>query len=520
MALNGRLEDLNLLEILQIVAFAKKTGTLTVEGNIARGAVLFQDGVVLCALSSSTTPILSPMAGRTLDQSRAALLGDEIRIALRELVGLREGRFEFVISAEPPTHFEGMDVRKFLLAEGVDPQQLMLELAREIDIERRDSSSRLESSDAPTQDKPTDAEPTDAEPTDVEATSFENSDVIVVLVDDEPQVLDVVREELERAGCTVRTAEGAENALALVDDIMESGRPMVLVTDVAMPSSRGDTFEGGIEVVEHVRESRGKTPTLLMTESLSPEERERAIALGVRKVAFKPALTKLDANEYGADLRSFATVVRRELSALMKDAEHQPRSSAVPDLNHDVMFDFLKTMTDQLTRPANGIARMILRVGSKYCERVALFLVKGHTARGVAALHLGRPAKLVAAEVQDISFDLQAVRAFAEVVYARERLTLDHEKNPLPPSITPGKAHEYMLLPLIQNHEVLSILFCDNPNSGKPLGNLSGLSLFLAQAGMAMENASLHRKLRSFESQFSLDNQGPLTQELTRIVPD
>lgn len=510
MALNGRLEDLNLLEILQIVAFAKKTGTLKVEGNIARGAVLFRDGVVLCALSSSTTPILSPMAGRTLDQSRALLLGDEIRIALRELVGLREGRFEFVISAEPPTHFEGMDVSKFLLTEGVDPQELMLELAREIDIERRDSSSLLESSHAPAEN----------EPADVEAPSLEDSDVIVVLVDDEPQVLDVVREELERAGCTVATAEGAENALALVDDIMESGRPMILVTDVAMPSSRGDTFEGGIEVVEHVRESRGETPTLLMTESLSSEERERAIALGVRKVAFKPALTKLDANEYGADLRSFATVVRRELGALMEDAHKQPESSAVPDLNHDVMFDFLKTMTDQLTRPANGIARMILRVGSKYCERVALFLVKGHRARGLAALQLGRPAKHVTEEIQDISFDLQEVRAFAEVVYARKSLTLEHEKNPLPPLIDPGKAREYMLLPLIQNHEVLSILFCDNPNSGKALGNLSGLSLFLAQAGMAMENASLHRKLRAFESQFSLEDQGPLTQELTRIVRD
>jgi len=304
-----------------------------------------------------------------------------------------------------------------------------------------------------------------------------------------------------------------------VDAIVESGRPMILVTDAAMPSSSGDTFEGGIEVIEHVRESRGKTPTLLMTESLSPEGRERAISLGVRKVAFKPALTKLDADEYGADLRSFATVVRRELGALMEDAE-PAESSTVPDLNHDVMFDFLKTMTDQLTRPANGIARMTLRVGSKYCERVALFIVKGPRACGLAALHLGRPAKHVTKEIQDISFDLQQVRPFAEVVYSHERLALDHEKNPLPPSIDPGKAREYMLLPLLHNHEVLSILFCDNPNSGKALGNLSGLALFLAQAGMAMENASLHRKLRSFENQFSLENQGPLTQELTQIIRD
>ena len=406
MALHGRLEDLNLLEILQIVAFAKKTGTLKVEGNAARGAVLFRDGMVLCALSSSTTPILSQMAGRTLDQSRAMLLEDEIPIALRELVGLREGRFEFVISTEPPTHFEGMDVRNFLLTAGVDPQALMLQLAREIDNERKDSSSLLESSDA--------VAPPQDEPANIEAPSLADSGVTVLLVDDEPKVLDLVREELEGAGCTVETAAGAETALPLVDKIVESGQPMILVTDVAMPSSGGDTFEGGIEVIEYVRESRGKTPTILMTESLSSDARERAISLGVRRVAFKPALTKLDAAEYGADLRSFATVVRRELRALMEDAKQEAESSTVPDLNHAVMFDFLKTMTDQLTRSANGIARMILRVGSKYCERVALFLVKGPKARGLAALHLGRPARRVTEEIQDISFELQEVRPFAE----------------------------------------------------------------------------------------------------------
>ncbi len=40
MALNGRLEDMNLLEILQIVAFSKKTGTLDVRASRANGSTL------------------------------------------------------------------------------------------------------------------------------------------------------------------------------------------------------------------------------------------------------------------------------------------------------------------------------------------------------------------------------------------------------------------------------------------------------------------------------------------------
>ena len=147
MALNGRLEDLNLLEIFQIIAFAKKTGTLKVESPMANGAVLFKNGLVLCAFSTSATPVVTPIAGRTLDDSRAMVLKDEIRVALRELAGLREGSFEFVISDEAPTHFEGMDMRKFLVADGVDPQGLMLELARELDVANKNSSSLLETAE-------------------------------------------------------------------------------------------------------------------------------------------------------------------------------------------------------------------------------------------------------------------------------------------------------------------------------------------------------------------------------------
>ena len=83
----------------------------------------------------------------TLNESRALLLQDEIRIALRELVALREGQFEFTLTTEPPTHFEGMDISHFIVAGGVDPQALMLELARELDTARQDSTSLLESAE-------------------------------------------------------------------------------------------------------------------------------------------------------------------------------------------------------------------------------------------------------------------------------------------------------------------------------------------------------------------------------------
>ena len=121
MALNGRLQDMNLLEILQIVAFSKKTGTLEVRAQHAHGSILFRSGRLLCAFSSSTAAAVGLLAGKPLDPAAQAHLESQIRISLRELVALREGRFEFRLSQSLPVQWGGLDALSFLMGEGVDP---------------------------------------------------------------------------------------------------------------------------------------------------------------------------------------------------------------------------------------------------------------------------------------------------------------------------------------------------------------------------------------------------------------
>ncbi len=513
MALNGRLEDMNLLEILQIVAFSKRTGTLKVESSMTEGAILFRDGIVYCAFSTSTAPLLRQASDATLDLPRIRVLEDQIHVAIRELAALREGRFEFELCAVLPTEWNGMDLAGFLVTEGIDPQQLLLELAREIDVARRDSSSMLESADADR--KALSPEPPVAEETELD----DGPDVTVLVVDDEPQVLRILEEELTLAGSVVETASGPGEGLEHIRRLTADGQHIFVITDVAMPSSTGDNFQGGFELTERLHELDASSSVMLMAEYLSSKMRARAKELGVKRVAFKPALTKLDADDYEADLRSFAKVVRRELVTLARSTPTATEDAPTfPSLNYDVMFDFLKTMTDQLVHPGNGIARMILRVAAKHAERAILFLVKGPRARGLAGVHLGRPTKQVIEQVSSLAFDLQSFHAFAEVVYSGSPVLKRHERDEIPEGIEPGKAREYVLLPMQLHHEVLAILYCDNPNSGRAPTQLAGLELFLAQASMAMENASLRRKLRSFEGHFSIENQGPLTQELNRVL--
>jgi CheY-like chemotaxis protein len=342
-------------------------------------------------------------------------------------------------------------------------------------------------------------------------------------VDDEPLVVQIVSQELDDAGCVVESASGAEEAIGLVPTVLSRApSSLVLVTDSAMPTSTGDGFDGGFELIEHLRGLKGQrdVPVVLMAETLSAEARARAGRLGVDKIAFKPTLTKLDAEEYGADLRAFARELRRELASILVARERKTLPPGEPDLNHDVIFDFLKTMTDQLAAPGNGITRMILRVASKYVERALLFLVKDGRASGLAGAQHGRPGPEVVDEVRRIAFEVQHVQPFAEVVYSRNPVRLSEVREPLLEGIDPGRSREQALFPLLHNHEVLAVLYCDNPTTGAPLSKLTGLQLFLVQAGMALENASLHRKLKTIENRYSLEDQGPLTQELTPIVRD
>ena len=70
---------------------------------------------------------------------------------------------------------------------------------------------------------------------------------------------------------------------------------------------------------------------MLITESLSSEARARARKLGVHKVAFKPALTKLDDDEYASDLESFTRIPVHELHSSWQVRTKARTSPALPN---------------------------------------------------------------------------------------------------------------------------------------------------------------------------------------------
>ncbi len=56
-----------------------------------------------------------------------------------------------------------------------------------------------------------------------------------------------------------------------------------------------------------------------------------------------------------------------------------------------------------------------------------------------------------------------------------------------------------VLLPLVTHRETIALLFGDNPETGREPAGLEALEVFVQQAGIALENVFLHRKLQTIE---------------------
>ena len=123
---------------------------------------------------------------------------------------------------------------------------------------------------------------------------------------------------------------------------------------------------------------------------------------------------------------------------------------------------------------------------------------------GVGGFGLAETDKASTELAKKVGIDLHDAEPFARVVHSRNALRIRSELDGLESSlfsiIDRGRSQESVLIPMLNNREVLTILYGDNPVTGKALGDLPGLELFIAQAGVALENIFLHRRLRQFES--------------------
>lgn len=95
----------------------------------------------------------------------------------------------------------------------------------------------------------------------------------VLVVDDDPDVLQLVAFRVRKAGHKVIAVSGGQEALAAV---VERGAPEVAVLDVNMPDIDGLTLLGKLRAVEGLAD----VPAIFLSARVQPEDIEAGRALG------------------------------------------------------------------------------------------------------------------------------------------------------------------------------------------------------------------------------------------------
>jgi hypothetical protein len=162
---------------------------------------------------------------------------------------------------------------------------------------------------------------------------------------------------------------------------------------------------------------------------------------------------------------------------------------------------------DELRRPQDPtqIAALVMGVAKEFFERSVLFLVKGDELRGVNGFGPTARGDALNLLARELVIPLTERSIFSDVAKARRGFTgllpVSALTTDLLDSIGRLNGGDAALLPLVTHRETIAVLYGDNPESGRPPGRLDGLRLFINQAGIALENAILHRKVHALTGQ-------------------
>ena len=104
----------------------------------------------------------------------------------------------------------------------------------------------------------------------------------IMIVDDEPQVAEVLAKSLGRQGHKTTVVHSGEEALRMIN----IATPDALFLDVSMPGING------LEVLAEVRRTRPQLAVVVITGQATPDEVEQVKKLGAVDVIPKPAALK------------------------------------------------------------------------------------------------------------------------------------------------------------------------------------------------------------------------------------
>lgn len=560
MSLVGNLEDLGLGEILQIVSLSRKSGVLALHSGERKGRVVFRQGMVVRASSSSYQQTIGEVLIQkgildvgTLKQALTIqeaegfteLLGtvlirnfgiaansieevvrEQIENVVYSLFAWAEGNFDFELqeSVEVSDSIR-MDPLQFMLEQGLNPQFLAMEGSRIIDEMRHRGESPEDALSAPPSSQAPPAEDVDdfafdlvQSPSPVTAPApvppLQDKRLLVVVDDDGVARMAMVP-LLKRGGYTVSDFGKSEETLIEIDTLFRDGKRPTVLVDLVMPRMDGSGVLGGVELLELIHNNFPDLPVLAMADCHNSDAERKVRKMGFafimkpRKAEFADAaalgpfadrlLAKLGQAESGEGLSDWNDKVN--IGDELRFEMGEEPAAATFNAPQSTGISLLRGMMEELYDPAlgGGIILLVLRFASEFMNRAVVFFVKRDEIAGLGQFGIIDQEGLAESKVRNLRIPRGEVSLFSQVIESQLPVKIkpdDSEWSRHLLSQLGGDPVEVFLGPIVSEGKVVAVLYGDNLPEKAPIGDTDALEIFLSQAGLAMEKALLLRRLK------------------------
>jgi CheY-like chemotaxis protein len=309
----------------------------------------------------------------------------------------------------------------------------------------------------------------------------------------------------------------SEDTLIKVDALHRNGDHPVVLIDLIMPKMDGSGVLGGIELLELLHNNFENIQLIVMSDYHHADAEKRICELGY-SFAVKPRRGEINNSNV---LESFiAQIVREihhapdlsvagvqqslfnlgdELRIELGDDDDVPR--AIEPTQQNGGFSLLRGMLEELNDPdlQGGVLLLILRFASEFVNRAIVFTIHDQVISGCGQFGVSDGTTCGDQRVRSIHIHQDSGSMFDEALRTGHPILC----SPLPTAVDMrmfeqlggGIPSEVFIGPLVSKSEVIGFLYGDNLPGMSPIGDLESLSIFLSQAGIAMEKSQLERQL-------------------------
>ncbi|MBI5655614.1 MAG: response regulator [Geobacter sp.] len=553
MSLVGNLEDLGLGEILQIVSLSRKSGVLAIHSAGQVANVVFRQGQVVKAGSSARPVLLDELlvsrqivdptgveSARCLQEDggyrqrlgdilvaqgmvEGAVLEELVREQIEQIVYSlfvwHEGTFDFELQENLDVVDDSRtDQLQFQLTQGLNAQFLAMEGSLRLDeqLHERESGGDGEGPEPDEAEENVDfafdllLEPSVDD-------SIRTVPVLpkryMVIVDDDQGTLAAMAAHFGENGYEVISCDKGEDALIAIDTLFRAGWQPTLVIDLIMPRMDGSGLLGGLELLELLHDNFPQLPTIVLADHGTGDAERRVRELGYGLMG-KPSKTdivapaicsafcerlgrKVTLAEEGeppgpADTVNISDELRMEMGEEGVPTVPQVQSTGI---------SLLRGMLEELNDPAlgGGIILLVLRFASEFMARAVIFVVKENEIAGLGQFGIEDRELPADVLVRAMRIPRGEESVFSRVVESQlpVKLHLDDSRwSGYLREQLGGNPAEVFLGPIISEGKVVALLYGDNGDEHRPIGDTDSLEIFLSQAGITMEKVLLQRRLK------------------------